>query len=384
MVQFLSHTRNKTCFGEADTQNLLIQGDNVFIMSRLLPRFKAKVKCIYIDPPYNTGRIFKNYSDRRTHKDWLKNISDCLELLRQFISDDGSIWVNIDDNECHHLKVLMDEQFGRRNFIANCIWQRTTCLNMRTNFLSKNHDHILVYAKDKNKFNPNQMPRLEKQNKRYSNPDDHPKGPWSATNLWVRSGNHTRSFERFTHTFKNGIIWRPPIGKFSRYSNEQLHEFDNGNEIWFGSDLKTKPAKKTFLSEVLGRNSCVPSHTLWLREAVGDTHEAKRELRKLLPHSFFDTPKPERLLQQILILATNPGDLVFDCFLGSATTAAVALKMGRRFLGIEIGEQAETICIPRLRKVIAGEQGGVSQIQNWNGGGGFKFFKVKGNIDDQN
>lgn len=359
-------------YGDFETENMLIQGDNLDALKALLPYYAGKVKCIFIDPPYNTQNAFEHYDDNLEHTKWLEMMYPRLELLRELLSEDGSIWVTIDDNESHYLKVIMDEIFGRKNFVANCIWQKKYTVANDAKYFSDNHDHIMSFAKDKDLWKLNSLHRTAEMNERFKNPDSHPKGAWKSTPLHAKSGKKTS--EKISYTFKNGISWSPPEGTFPRFSNETLLRLDLGQEIWFGSKGDAIPSKKTFLSEL--KSEGVTPRTIWLHDEVGHNHEAKTEIRNLNFNEMFDTPKPERLIQRILHLATNPGDLVLDSFLGSGTTAAVAHKMGRRYIGIEMGDHAKTHCAVRLQKVIDGDQTGISKDVNWTGGGGFRFYHL--------
>ena len=365
------HARTRT---ENDLfDNRLIFGDNLLALKALEQEFTGKVKCVFIDPPYNTGSAFSHYDDGLEHSIWLGLMRDRLEIIRRLLADDGSLWITIDDNEAHYLKVLCDEVFGRGNFVANCIWQKKYTIANDAKWLSNNHDHILVYAKNRELWKPNKLLRTEEMNSRYKNPDNHPKGPWKATPLHAKSGSS--SSKNFSFTFKNGIVWSPPIGTFSRFSEETLRRMDENNEIWFGKDGKSLPAKKTFLSDL--SNEGTPSPTLWLHMETGNNHEAREEIKKFNLEDPFATPKPEKLLERIIHLATNPGDLVLDSFAGSGTTGAVAHKMGRRWIMVELGEHCHTHIIPRLQKVIDGDDpGGISKAVNWRGGGGFRYFRL--------
>lgn len=350
-------------------ENLLIQGDNLLALKALIPFYAGRVKCIFIDPPYNTQSAFAHYDDKLEHSQWLSMMYPRLMLLRDLLTEDGSIWVTIDDTEAHYLKALMDEVFGRKNFVANVVWQKKYTIANDAKWLSDNHDHVLIYAKGSSDWRPNKMPRTEEMNARYRNPDGHQKGVWKATPLHAKSGAESK--QSFVYKFKNGVNWSPPPGTFPRFSEESLSRMDEGDEIWFGKDGKATPSRKTFLSEL--SEDGTPSPTVWLHTEAGNNHEARDEVKNFNVENPFDTPKPEKLLHRIIHLATNPNDLVLDSFLGSGTTAAVAHKMGRRYIGIELGEHARTHCIPRLQKVIEGEQGGISQAVNWQGGGGFRF-----------
>lgn len=352
------------------TENMLIHGDNLLALKALESKYAGQVKCIYIDPPYNTGSAFEHYDDNMEHSQWLNLMRPRLEILRNLLSDDGSIWISIDDDEGHYLKVLCDEIFGRNNFIATCIWHKKHTRANDAKWFSDNHDFILIYAKDKNLWHPYRLPRTPESEKNYSNPDNDPRGVWQSLPLQAKSGSNPN----FTHTFKNGITWSPPFGRFSAFSHESLDKMEQDNRIWFGKDGNNIPRYKKFLSEV--KDGLVPT-TLWFRDEVGDNQEAKKEVKQINPIDVFTTPKPERLIERVLTLATKPGDLVLDSFLGSGTTAAVAQKMGRRWIGVEMGNHAYTHCKVRLDKVIAGEDnGGITTAQNWQGGGGYRFFEI--------
>ena len=354
--------------GEA---NWLIQGDNLDALKALLPFYAGQVKCIFIDPPYNTQSAFEHYDDNLAHTEWLSMMLPRLQLLHTLLAEDGSIWVTIDDHEAHYLKVLMDRVFGRRNYITSAIWRKNYAPKSTARHLSEDHDYVLIYAKHADKWTPNLMPRTEKQDKAYKNPDNDPRGPWRPNNLAARNFYSKGSY---SITCPSGrVVDGPPSGSYWRISEEKFKEFDRDNRIWWGKDGNNIPAPKIFLSEV--KQGVVPQ-TWWSYEEVGHTQDAKKEIVNLFGEDVFGTPKPERLLQRILHLATQPGDLVLDSFLGSGTTAAVAHKMGRRWIGIEMGEHAQTHCLPRLQKVLDGEQGGISQAIGWQGGGGFRLMQL--------
>jgi adenine-specific DNA-methyltransferase len=356
---------------EGTSDNLLIQGDNLDALKALLPFYRGRVKCIFIDPPYNTKSAFEHYDDNLEHSQWLSMMYPRLVLLRELLAEDGSIWVTIDDNEGHYLKVLMDEVFGRQNFVATVLWRKNYSPKSTARHFSEDHDYVLVYAKSGTAWTPNLMPRTEKQDKAYRNADGDPRGPWKPGDL---SARNYYSLGTYPITTPSGrTIEGPPNAMYWRVSEERLRQLDADNRIWWGRDGSNVPAIKRFLSEV--KQGVVPQ-TWWTYEEVGHTQDAKREVVELFGDDVFGTPKPERLLQRIIHIATNPGDLVLDSFLGSGTTAAVAHKMRRRWIGIEMGEHAETHCVPRMQKVIAGEQGGISQAVNWQGGGGFRFLRL--------
>lgn len=366
-------------YGDPRTENMLIQGDNLDALKAILPRFAGKVKCIYIDPPYNTRSAFEHYDDNLEHTTWLAMMYPRLELLRDLLSEDGSLWVSIDDNEAHYLKVIMDEIFGRKNFISTVIWRKNYSPKSSARHLSEDHDYIFIFAKNADLWVPNIMPRTEKQDKAYKNLDNDPRGPWKSSDLSARN-----YYSKGTYSIKcpgGRIIEGPPSGRYWVVSQETLTRLISENRIWWGKDGNSSPAVKRFLSDV--KQGLVPQ-TYWPYEEVGHTQDAKKEIVALFGQEVFGTPKPERLIQRIIHIATNTGDLVLDSFLGSGTTAAVAHKMGRRYIGVEIGAHAETHCIPRLQKVIEGEQGGISEAVEWRGGGGFRFYRLGEAVFDEN
>ena len=354
--------------------NRLIFGDNLLALKALEQEFTGKVKCVFIDPPYNTGSAFTHYDDGLEHSIWLGLMRDRLELIRRLLSEDGSLWITIDDNEAHYLKVVCDEVFGRINFVSNAVWQKKYTVSNDSKWLAENHDHVLVYALNKESWRPNRLERTSEMDNRYRNPDKHPKGPWKATPLYAkRSGSEKE--QAFEFIFKNGVVWTPPKGTSPRFPADALRRMDDNDEIWFGSDGTANPSRKTFLGEL--KMADPPAPTIWLHTEVGNNHEAREEVKAINPDDAFATPKPEKLLKRIVELATNPGDLILDSFAGSGTTGAVAHKMGRRWIMVELGEHCHTHVIPRLQKVISGEdQGGVSKGMDWRGGGGFRYYKL--------
>ncbi|MFB9158865.1 site-specific DNA-methyltransferase [Chromobacterium violaceum] len=356
-------------------ENLIIQGDNLLALKALIPFYAGQVKCIFIDPPYNTQSAFEHYDDRLEHSQWLSMMYPRLVLLRELLAEDGSIWVTIDDNEAHYLKVLMDEVFGRQSFVANIFWQKNHTRENRTD-VSAVHDHVLLYAKNREswKNTRNMLPASDSQLGRFTNPDNDPRGEWASLPAHAKAEKGRRQEQFFTITTPSGRQVDPPPGRCWLYTEPRFQEMVADNRIWFGADGSNAPRVKKFLSEV--QAGLVPS-SLWFYQEVGSNGTAKSEVVKLFPGEIpFSTPKPEGLLNRIIHIATNPGDLVLDSFLGSGTTAAVAHKMGRRYIGIEMGEHAHTHCLPRLEKVIAGEQGGISQAVGWQGGGGFSFYTL--------
>lgn len=366
-------------FGDRDSGNMLIQGDNLDALKALLPYYKSRVKCIYIDPPYNTRSAFEHYDDNLEHTQWLGMIYPRLELLRDLLAEDGSIWVSIDDNEAHYLKVVMDEVFGRKNFIANVVWQKRIGPDNRV-ALGDAHENLLVYTSNGADFNTtaNLLPLTEKQISEFKNPDNDKRGPWTSSSNFSAQG--FRPNQMYKIVTPGGAVHEPPPGRcWVTLEKEYKRLFAEGR-MWFGKDGLGMPRKKTYLYEQKGRTSW----TWWSNEEVGNTQESKKEIIALFgSDEQFGTPKPERLLHRILHIATNPGDLVLDSFLGSGTTAAVAHKMGRKWIGVEMGDHAVTHCAPRLRKVIDGEQGGISKAVNWQGGGGFRFYRLGEPVFDE-
>ena len=362
-----------------DSENMLIQGDNLAALKSLLPYYKGRVKCIYADPPYNTGSAFEHYDDNVEHSTWLSLMYPRLELLRELLAEDGVIWFSIDDEECHYLKILLDEIFGRNNFVANVVWEKKYSPQNAAKWLSDSHDHILCYAKNKERWHPYLLERTEEMNARYKNRDNDPRGVWKPSDATAQAGHGTDS-QFYVLNAPNGKSYSLPSGRCWLYTEPVMMQKIKDNRIWFGVSGKSVPQVKKFLTEVKQGVAC---KTLWARSEVGDNQEGKREIKELFGQDVFDTPKPERILQRILHLSTKENDLVLDAFLGSGTTAAVAHKMNRRYIGIEMGDHAVTHCVPRLQKVIDGEQGGISKAVNWQGGGGFRFYRLGETLFDE-
>src|SRR5690348_4831503 len=357
-------------YGNPDTENMLIHGDNLLALKSLEQDYSGKVKCIYIDPPYNTGNAFEHYDDGVEHSEWLNLMSPRLKILKNLLSSNGSIWISIDDDESHYLKVLCDEIFGRQNFVANVIWEKKFSPQNDAKWLSDSHDHILVYAKIKESWRPNLLSRTKAMDNRYKNPDRDSRGVWTSGDCSVKTYSAANDYPIKT---PSGRIVNPPAGYCWRFSKDKFNELIAENRIWFGNHGGNVPRYKRFLYEV---QKGTVSKTIWFRTEVGDNQDAKREVKIFNSDSVFATPKPERLIERVLQLASNEGDIVLDSFLGSGTTAAVAQKMGRKWIGVELGEHAITHCVPRLKKVTDGEQGGISKAVNWKGGGGFKFYTL--------
>ena len=356
--------------------NRLIFGDNLLALKALEAEFAGKVKCVFIDPPYNTGSAFTHYDDGLEHSIWLGLMRDRLEIIRRLLSEDGSLWITIDDNEAHYLKVLCDEIFGRANFLANMVWEKRTSRENRRVF-SFNHDHLLAYGKEKSEFEKIRNP-LGLNNEvlsRYKNPDNDPRGPWQSVSANAQAGHATPS-QFYKLRLPSGLEIDPPKGRCWLYTKERMAQEIEAGNIWFGAHGNNAPRIKKFLQE--NKDKGLTPETIWPASEVGTNDEAKKGLLQLLTHGpVFDNPKPEGLLERVLHIATNPGDLVLDSFAGSGTTGAVAHKMGRRWIMVELGEHCHTHIIPRLKKVIDGEdKGGITEAVGWKGGGGFRYYRL--------
>lgn len=350
--------------------NRLIFGDNLLALKALEQEFAGRIKCIYIDPPYNTGSAFEHYDDGIEHSLWLSLMRDRIEALSILLSTDGSIWITIDDNEAHYLKVICDELFGRRNFVASVIWEKADSPRNSARQFSTDHDYVLVYSKNPS-WVPLRLPRTEEADSIYSNPDDDVRGPWLPGDPYA---NKPYSRGQYTVTGPTGRTFSPPPGRFWRISEEKLKELDAEGRVWWGPKGDARPSIKRYLNEV----SNLVARTLWKKDEVGSNRTSKNEMRALFPgESSFGTPKPEKLLERVIQIATAPGDWVLDSFAGSGTTGAVAQKMGRRWIMVELGEHCHTHIIPRMRKVIDGEDpGGITKAVNWQGGGGFHYYRL--------
>jgi adenine-specific DNA-methyltransferase len=387
--------RSEQAVSENDLHdNLLIHGDNLLALKALEQQYASKVKCVFIDPPYNTGSAFTHYDDGVEHSLWLSLMRDRLEAIRTLLAEDGSLWITIDDNEAHYLKVLCDEIFGRGNFVSNVVWQKKSSPQANATWLSDSHDHVLVFAKDKTIFRPRKLPRTDKQNAIYKNSDQYDgidgsgnwygRGPWFPGDftLSLASGARGKQFAKTGEseniypisTPSGKEVW-PAKGRAWAYIPSSYDRLLADHRVYFGKDGSSKPTIKRFLSEIV--NEGVVAMTTWSYTEVGENRTAAQELKAFNPDDPFTTPKPEKLIARVLEIATNPNDLVLDSFAGSGTTGAVAHKMGRRWIMVELGEHCHTHIVPRLKKVIDGEdQGGISKAVNWQGGGGFRYFRL--------
>lgn len=351
--------------------NLIINGNNLLALASLLKRFEGQVKCIYIDPPYNTGSDGFNYNDSFNHSSWLVFMKNRLELARRLLSNDGTIWITLDDVENHYLKVLCDDIFTRDCFVTEVEWQHSDNSNNNALTFSEDVNHILVYSKKPN-WKPKFLNDPEKR-KHFKNSDNDPKGPWFDGNPVNNPG--LRPNLQFDIIAPNGNVIKHPANGW-RWSKETMDEKFATGELRFSDDC-TRVIRRTYLCDMEG----LPPSNHWTNfDITGHTRKAKYELKSLFPGipvtSLFATPKPELLINYIFDLATNPGDIVLDFFLGSGTTCAVAHKKQLRYIGIEQMEYIHTFVIPRLEKVIAGEQGGISQTVGWQGGGSFVYCEL--------
>ncbi|MEC8328110.1 MAG: site-specific DNA-methyltransferase [Pseudomonadota bacterium] len=390
-------------------QNLFIEGDNLEVLKLLQKSYHQKVDVIFIDPPYNTGKDFiypdnfrgelKDYlkftkqvdkdgnklsintdSSGRYHTEWLNMMYPRMKLARNLLSENGVIFISIDDVEVANLRMLCNEVFGEDNFINNIVWQKKYTRANDAKWFSDNHDHILVFAKNKNNFRVNLLPRNSEQLAAYKNPDNHPKGIWKATPLHAKSGTNTA-----TYKFKNGIEWTPPTGTFRRYNDKTMQDMEDNNEIWFGERGDQTPNRKSFLCDV--KDGVTPV-TIWPYDEVGHNHEATSELKELGLGGLFNNPKPTRLIERIIQLGENENkqSIILDFFAGSGTTAHAVLKKNaedggkRRFITIQLPEPCEKntaafkagykkisdITKQRLKNVLAKQ----------NNEGGFRAFKL--------
>lgn len=371
-------------------ENLLIKGNNLFALHSLKERYTGKVKLIFIDPPYNTGSDGFGYNDRFNHSAWLTFIRNRLEVARDLLTRDGAIFLTLDDTETHYCKVLMDEVFGRENFVADIAWQKRTSPDNRV-VLGNGYDSILVYGRSlgstkranktiKTLFEEtaNRLPMTEKQRSEYSNPDNDPRGDWVHRDFTAqnkkKNGVYGRQDQIYPIKDKAGNTHYPTEGRCWIMTEPEYKKLLDDGRIWFGIHGDGMPRKKLYLTEENG----IQSWTWWPHVDAGTNEEAKDELIELVgaDEASDFTPKPERLIARMLHIATNPGDLVLDFFVGSGTTAAVAHKMGRRWIAVEQMDYVRGTTLKRLKAVVSGEQGGVSQAAEWKGGGQFVYCEL--------
>ena len=385
-----------------DSRNLIVQGDNLHALKALLPRYAGQVKCIYIDPPYNTGNEGWVYNDNVNspeirkwlgevvgkegetldrHDRWLCMMYPRLVLLKQFLREDGAIFISIDDNEVATLRLLMDEVFGAKNFVATVLWQKVYSPKNSARHLSEDHDYVVIYAAKAEIWKLNLLPRTEEQNAAYKNPDKDPRGVWKTSDL---SARNYYSAGTYSITCPSGrVIEGPPKGMYWRVSKERFEEFDRDNRIWWGKDGSAIPQIKRFLNEV--KDGRVPQ-TMWFYNEVGHTQEAKKELLELVDFNTSDdvfiTPKPTRLIQRILQIASDKDSLIMDSFAGSGTTGHAVLKQNaedggnRRFILVEMDENiARNVTAERVRRVATGYTNAKGQAVEGLGGG-FQYCRL--------
>lgn len=356
--------------------NRLIFGDNLLALKALEQEFTGKIKCIYIDPPYNTGAAFEQYDDAVEHSIWLSLMQEHVGLLSRLLREDGSLWISIDDNELGYLRALLDEIFGRSNFVATIIWEKRTTRENRRVF-SFRHDYVIVFARDRKRFEEtrNLLPLSKDVLSRYKNPDNDPRGPWQSISAAAMAGHATAS-QFYDLRTPSGRLLKPPEGNCWRYTKERMEAEITAGNIWFGKDGNGVPRIKKFLKDSEDRG--LTPETMWFANDVGTNDSAKKELMALFDGELvFDTPKPEGLIARVLEIATNAGELVLDSFAGSGTTGAVAHKMGRQWIIVERGKHCDTACYPRLKKVVDGkDHTGISELVTWKGGGGFRYYRL--------
>lgn len=365
-------------YGDPTTQNMLIHGDNLLALKALEQDYAGKVKCIYIDPPYNTGNAFEHYDDGVEHSLWLSLMSSRLKILYKLLADDGgSIWITLDDNEAHYCKVICDEIFGRGNFLANVVWEKSDSPRMDAINFSTRHDHILVYSKNKDLIKLNRLKSTEIP-KHYDKVDKITGRPYYLKPLRAMGGEDSRENRPsmyFPITAPDGTEVFPirQDGSDGRWRWGPAKVAEEVDRLEFIKNKKGWSVNyRIFADSSIG----VPPETIWHHTSAGTNRNSISEIKSIFGSKAFATPKPEKLIERVLHIASNEGDLVLDSFLGSGTTAAVAHKMGRKYIGIELGDHAKTHCYPRLKAVVDGEQGGISKAVNWQGGGGFKFYTL--------
>ena len=387
----------EAALGRNGSENMIIHGDNLDALKALLPRYEGRVKCIYIDPPYNTGNegwvyndnvndpkikkwlgevVGKEGEDLTRHDKWLCMMYPRLKLLQKLLAEDGAIFISIDDVEFYNLRLICNEVFGEHNFIATIIWRKNYAPKSTAKHFSEDHDYILVFGKNADNWIPHKMPRTEKQNKAYKNFDNDPRGLWRPNNLAARN-----YYSKGTYSIKcpgGRIIEGPPSGSYWRVSEEKFWELDRDGRIWWGKDGNNVPAPKIFLSEV--SDGIVPQ-TFWPYEEVGHTQDAKKEIKTIFGGDMpFDTPKPVRLIERILQIASDPDSIILDSFAGSGTTAHAVLNMNkadgghRKFILVEMMDYAESITAERVRRVIRGYGEGKNAVDGT--GGSFSYYEL--------
>jgi adenine-specific DNA-methyltransferase len=368
--RILVEDTNKS-YGDSKSENMLINGDNLLALRALEQYYSGSIRCVCIDPPYNTGSAFEHYDDGIEHSLWLSLMNDRIKIIHKLLSNDGTLWIAIDDNEAHYLKVMCDEIFGRNCFVTTIVWRSTDNSNNDAKQFSNDHNMILVYAKD-SEWKSKRLPSKEKQQTHFKNPDNDPRGPYFDGNP-ISSPAYRENLV-YDLVTPEGKIIKPPANGW-RWSKETMKDKMATGEIRFS---KNGIKRRTYLADQNG----LPPSNLWADlEETGHNRQAKYEQKKLFPNwtktEWFATPKPEKLIRTILQICTDKNDIVLDSFLGSGTTSAVAHKMKRKWIGIELGDHATTHCLPRLKAVVDGkDDGGITEVENWKGGGGFKFYTL--------
>lgn len=382
----------------SNSGNKIIHGDNLEALKSLLPEYEGKIKCIYIDPPYNTGNegwvyndnvnhpkikkwlgdvVGKEGDDLSRHDKWLCMMYPRLQLLHRLLAEDGAIFISIDDNEQANLRLLCDEIFGVNNFVDHIIWQKIFSPKNSAKYFSANHDFIICFAKRKDLWQRNLLPRDESQNDRYKNPDNDPRGPWTSGDLTARNPYSVGIYP--VETPSGRVIEGPPKGTYWRVSPEKMKELDEDNRIWWGNDGNNVPRLKRFLNEI--QSGIVPQ-TIWAHTEVGNTQEAKREVNSIL-HDVdftFDTPKPTRLLDRILQIGAGKNDIVLDSFAGTGSTAHSVLKANkkdggtRKFILVEMEDYADSITAERVKRVMKGYGKGNKKVEGT--GGSFDYYTL--------
>jgi len=371
-------------YGDPNAENMLIHGDNLLALKTLEQNYAGKVKCVFIDPPYNTGSAFEHYDDGIEHSIWLNLISHRLTILHKLLKEDGLIWISLDDNEAHYCKVLCDEIFGRKNFLADVIWEKADSPRSDAKYFSSRHDHILVYTKNIDRVKVNRSKDEEvppHYNKKDKDGRDYYLKPLRS--MGADGHRHKRPSMYFPITAPDGraVFPKNPDGSDSRWQ----WGLEKVNQEWDRIEfIPTRNEEWSVYFKIFYENTQgSPPETIWPHSIVGSNRTSKKEIKDLFGNKVFDTPKPEALVQRIIEISTSKYDIVLDSFLGSGTTAAVAHKMGRRWIGVELGEHAKTHCFTRLKAVVDGEQGGISKAVNWQGGGGFKFYTLAPSLLNQ-
>lgn len=366
-LDYFSRNENGTI-----TDKLIIKGNNLLALHTLKKEFAGKVKLIYIDPPYNTGNDGFKYNDNFNHSTWLTFMKNRLEIAKELLSANGSIFISLDDRQAHYAKVLCDEIFKTDNFLADIIWNSTKSVT-NTAIISSSHTHTLVYFKDKNYYVKNRTEfRLKESGEGFSNPDNDPRGEWKADPFQVGGWRPNQQYE-ITNP-NTGEVYKPNKGSSWKNDYDKFQELIKENRIVFGVDGNAGPQRKRFLSEALERGKV--AKTIW--EDIETTTNGTQHLKQLFDNeSVFSNPKPEGFIERIIDLSTEENDIVLDYHLGSGTTASTAHKMNRQYIGIEQMDYIETVAVERLKKVINGEQGGISKSVNWQGGGSFVYLELK-------